>query len=118
VKDDGTLDYDDLEAKLRAHKVKLVAVTGASNVTGYLPDLYRIARLAHAHGARILIDGAQILAHAPVDVLPDSDTGTSTSSREPATRPTRPSARPSCSGRSSSSTRRRPTSPRAAPSST
>jgi selenocysteine lyase/cysteine desulfurase len=75
VKDDGTLDYDDLEAKLRQHPVKLVAVTGASNVTGYLPDIHQIARLAHAHGARILIDGAQILAHAPVDVLPDSDPG-------------------------------------------
>jgi selenocysteine lyase/cysteine desulfurase len=75
VKDDGTLDYDDFEAKLRQYPVKLVAVTGASNVTGYLPDIHRIARLAHAHGARILIDGAQILAHAPVDVLPDSDPG-------------------------------------------
>ena len=75
VKDDGTLDYDDLEAKLGQHMVKLVAVTGASNVTGYLPDVHRIARLAHAHGARILIDGAQILAHAPVDVLPDDDPG-------------------------------------------
>ena len=71
VKDDGTLDYDDLEAKLRAHEVKLVAVTGASNVTGYLTDMHRIARMAHAHGAKILIDGAQILAHAPVDVLPE-----------------------------------------------
>lgn len=75
VRDDGTLDYDDLESKLRTLDVKLVAVTGASNVTGYLTDVHRIARLAHAHGARILIDGAQILAHAPVDVLPDDDPG-------------------------------------------
>jgi selenocysteine lyase/cysteine desulfurase len=73
VKPDGTLDYDDLEAKLRRHAAKLVAVTGASNVTGYLTDLPRIARLAHAHGARVLVDGAQILAHAPVDVLPNDD---------------------------------------------
>lgn len=73
VKADGTLDYDDLEAKLKQHKVKLVAVTGASNVTGYLTDLPRIARLAHAHGARVLVDGAQILAHAPVDVRPNDD---------------------------------------------
>jgi len=75
VLEDGTLDYDDLEAKLGAHRVKLVAVTGASNVTGYLPDLPRIARLAHAHGARVLVDAAQLLAHAPVDVLPDDDPG-------------------------------------------
>ena len=75
VKPDGTLDYDDLEAKLRQHDVKLVAVTGASNVTGYLTDLDRIARLAHAHGARVLVDGAQILAHAPVDVRPNDAPG-------------------------------------------
>jgi cysteine desulfurase/selenocysteine lyase len=75
VKDDGTLDYDDLEAKLREQEVKLVAVTGASNVTGYLPDLHRIARMAHARGAKLLVDGAQILAHAPFDVLPDVDPG-------------------------------------------
>ena len=55
--------------------MKLVAVTGASNVTGYLTDMHRIARMAHAHGAKVLIDGAQILAHAPVDVLPDDDPG-------------------------------------------
>jgi cysteine desulfurase/selenocysteine lyase len=73
VREDGTLDYDDLAAKLSAHEVKLVAVTGASNVTGYLPDLPRVARLAHAHGARVLVDAAQLLAHAPVDVLPDDD---------------------------------------------
>lgn len=75
VKPDGTLDYDDLEHKLRAHRVKLVAVTGASNVTGYLPDLPRVARLAHSHGARVLVDAAQLLAHAPIDVLPDDDPG-------------------------------------------
>jgi cysteine desulfurase/selenocysteine lyase len=75
VKDDGTLDYDDLEAKLGAHAVKLVAVTGASNVTGYLTDIHRIARMAHARGAKILVDGAQLLAHAEVDVLPDTDPG-------------------------------------------
>ena len=75
VKDDGTLDYEDLERKMREHPVKLVAVTGASNVTGYLPDVHGIARMAHARGAAILLDGAQILAHAPVDVLPNDDPG-------------------------------------------
>ena len=75
VLEDGTLDYDDLESKLREHDVKLVAVTGASNVTGYLPDIHRIARLAHEHCARILVDGAQLLAHAPIDVGPDDDPG-------------------------------------------
>lgn len=73
VREDGTLDYDDLEAKLRMQPVKLVAVTGASNVTGYLPDVHRIARMAHAHGARVLVDAAQQLAHARICVLPQDD---------------------------------------------
>ena len=37
--------------------------------------MHRIARLAHAHGAKVLIDGAQVLAHAPVDMLPNDDPG-------------------------------------------
>lgn len=73
VRDDGTLDYEDLETKLRENDVKLVAVTGASNVTGYLPDVHRIARMAHGAGALILVDGAQLLAHARIDVRPDDD---------------------------------------------
>jgi cysteine desulfurase/selenocysteine lyase len=68
---DGTLDYGGLERLLRAHRVRLVALTGASNVTGYLPDIDRVARLAHAHGARILVDAAQLLAHARIDVRPE-----------------------------------------------
>ncbi len=71
---DGTIDYQDLETKLQQNRVKLVAITGGSNVTGYLPDIRLIARLAHAHGARILVDAAQLIAHHTVDMMPnDSD---------------------------------------------
>ena len=70
---DGALDMADLEAKLAAHPVKLVTVTGASNVTGWMPDLGRIARLAHAKGARICVDAAQMLAHHAIDVRPFGD---------------------------------------------
>jgi selenocysteine lyase/cysteine desulfurase len=73
ILEDGSLDYDDLEAKLKASRVKLVAVTAASNVTGFMPDIARIARLAHAHGARIVVDAAQILAHAPVRMHSNDD---------------------------------------------
>jgi cysteine desulfurase / selenocysteine lyase len=73
ILEDGTLDYDDLEQKLRAHAIKLVAVTGGSNVTGYLPDIHRIARLAHANGARILVDAAQLLAHKAIDMRGSGD---------------------------------------------
>lgn len=68
--DEGRLDYDEIESLLEKHTVKLVAVTGASNVTGYLPDIHRIARMAHKHGAYILVDGAQLLAHRTVRMRP------------------------------------------------
>lgn len=68
VAEDGGIDYSDLERQLRKCKVKLVAVSGASNVTGILPDIGLMAVLAHKYGAKILIDGAQILAHAPVNM--------------------------------------------------
>jgi selenocysteine lyase/cysteine desulfurase len=70
---DGTLDMNDLEAKLKKDKIKLVAVTGASNVTGFLPDIHEVARLAHRYGARILVDAAQVLAHTKIDVKPNED---------------------------------------------
>jgi cysteine desulfurase/selenocysteine lyase len=75
VTPDGRLDHEDLVAKLERERPKLVAVTGASNVTGYRPALHEIARLAHAHGALVLVDAAQLLAHAPLDVLPNDDPG-------------------------------------------
>lgn len=68
VHSDGTLDLDDFERKLAGSggRVKLVAVSGASNVTGYLPPIYDLAELAHRHGARILVDCAQLLPHRQV----------------------------------------------------
>ncbi len=69
---DGTLDMQHMEELLKNNRVKLVAITGASNLTGWLPPIYDIARMAHAHGALILVDGAQILAHYPMDVRADN----------------------------------------------
>jgi cysteine desulfurase / selenocysteine lyase len=70
---DGTIDMGDLESKLKANKVKLVAVTGASNVTGFITDIHKIAKLAHENGAKILVDAAQLLAHKRIDVKPNDD---------------------------------------------
>jgi cysteine desulfurase/selenocysteine lyase len=66
------LDLDDLQRKLEqlAGRAKLVAVTGASNVTGFVPPIYDIAELAHRHGAAILVDCAQLAPHRRVDVGP------------------------------------------------
>ncbi|MGX1976119.1 aminotransferase class V-fold PLP-dependent enzyme [Streptomyces kronopolitis] len=46
----------------------LVCVTGASNVTGELWPVRELAAAAHAHGARIVLDAAQLVPHHPVDL--------------------------------------------------
>ncbi|MFI1308171.1 aminotransferase class V-fold PLP-dependent enzyme [Streptomyces sioyaensis] len=46
----------------------LVCVTGASNVTGELWPVQELAAAAHAHGARIVLDAAQLVPHHPVDL--------------------------------------------------
>ncbi len=73
IDDEGRLDMEDLETRLGEQPVKLVAVTGASNVTGYMPPIHDIARLAHEHGARILVDAAQLYAHQKIDVRSPDD---------------------------------------------
>ncbi len=47
---------------------KLVAVTGASNLIGTMPDLSAIADLVHAAGALLFVDAVHLTAHAPVDM--------------------------------------------------
>ena len=65
VDEKGRIIYDDMERLLTENegKVKYVCVTAASNVTGYVTDVHRVAKMAHAHGAKIIVDGAQIVAH-------------------------------------------------------
>ncbi len=52
----GRVMYDDIERLLKENdgKVKYVAVTAASNVTGYVTDVNRVAKMAHEHGAKIV----------------------------------------------------------------
>ena len=68
----GRLSLQDLESKLQNYenKVKLVTVAGASNVTGYVNPINKIAQLAHKYGAKILVDGAQWVPHMTVDMKP------------------------------------------------
>ncbi|MGO8685681.1 MAG: aminotransferase class V-fold PLP-dependent enzyme [Candidatus Dormibacteria bacterium] len=55
-------------AALPAGRPALLAVTGASNVTGEVSPIAELAALAHRHGARILVDCAQLAPHRPIDV--------------------------------------------------
>lgn len=64
---DGSLDYDALEALFKP-STRLVVVTHASNLTGDVYDVERIARMAHAHGARIVVDAAQTAGTWPIDM--------------------------------------------------
>lgn len=64
---DGQLDLADARRQITA-KTKLVAVAHASNVLGVTNPVATIAELAHAQGAVVVVDGAQAVAHAPVDV--------------------------------------------------
>ncbi len=69
-RENGSLDVDDLERKARQHaeNLKVVTVTGASNVTGSMPPLGRIARIAHECGAWFVCDATQLVPHRPVDM--------------------------------------------------
>lgn len=53
---------------VRAPGPALVCVTGASNVTGEIWPVRELAAAAHAHGARIVLDAAQLAPHHPVDI--------------------------------------------------
>ncbi len=48
--------------------IDLVAVTGASNVTGEVWPLARLAEIVHRHGAQLFVDGAQLVPHRPIDM--------------------------------------------------
>jgi len=67
INNDGTLNMKEFEG-LITWKTKLIAVSHVSNVLGTINDVKEIAKMAHEHGARILLDSAQAVPHMPVDV--------------------------------------------------
>lgn len=67
VTDSGELCMDEYQTLLGSH-TRLVAVTHVSNALGTVNPVAEITRLAHAVGAKVLIDGAQAVAHQAVDV--------------------------------------------------
>ena len=73
VDDQGRVMYDEIEKQLKNNKVKYVSVTAASNVTGYVTDVHRVAKLAHKYGAKIIVDGAQIVAHRKFSMLGETE---------------------------------------------
>ncbi len=68
ITDAGELDLTDLDTLL-TDKTKLVTVTGMSNVLGTINDLHPIIEAAHAVGALVLVDGAQLIPHSATDFV-------------------------------------------------
>ncbi|MFC2095576.1 aminotransferase class V-fold PLP-dependent enzyme [Candidatus Bipolaricaulota bacterium] len=66
----GALDMDHLKHLLAelAPRVRLVAITGASNVTGHINPVHEIAELAHEAGAQVLVDAAQLAPHRSISI--------------------------------------------------
>ncbi len=64
----GTLNEDDIETVFRDGRVKMLAVTGQSNVLGVRPDLKKLIAIAKKHDALTCVDAAQLAGHAPIDV--------------------------------------------------
>lgn len=67
VDENGILDLDYFRSEISA-KTKIVAIAHASNVMGTIVPVKEITQIAHNFGAAVLIDGAQAIAHLPVDV--------------------------------------------------
>lgn len=63
----GRLDMVAFEALING-RTKWVAVTGASNLIGTMPDLKTIIALAHKHGARVFVDAVHLTPHQPINI--------------------------------------------------
>jgi selenocysteine lyase/cysteine desulfurase len=77
VNAEGFINLNALEALLCSYnqknqygkkRIKLVAVSGASNVLGVCNNIEEISQIAHRYGARLLVDAAQLVAHRKIDM--------------------------------------------------
>jgi len=77
VDDEGFISLKELETTLKSYnqenlfgkkRIKMVAVSGASNVLGVCNNIAEICRIAHQYGARVLVDAAQLVAHHQINM--------------------------------------------------
>ena len=70
VDEKGRLLINEFEEKLVRYngRVKYISVTGASNVTGYLNEIHKIAKIAHKYNSKIIVDGAQLVPHKRINM--------------------------------------------------
>lgn len=67
MQEDGTLALDEMKKHITS-KTKIVAITHVSNVLGVVNPIKEIAKIAHDHGAVLVVDGAQSTPHMKIDV--------------------------------------------------
>lgn len=74
---EGFFDTEELERLLAGYnqkkeygneRIKVVAISGASNVLGSANDLKSISLIVHKYGAKLLVDGAQLVAHRKIEI--------------------------------------------------
>jgi selenocysteine lyase/cysteine desulfurase len=77
VDPEGFVDLNELDTLLCSYnekeqygkkRIRLVAMSGASNVLGVFNNLAEISRIVHRYGARLLVDAAQLVAHRKVEM--------------------------------------------------
>jgi selenocysteine lyase/cysteine desulfurase len=81
VNDEGFIDLHELDTLLNSYnknklfgnkRIRLVAISGASNVLGVCNKIGEISRIVHQYDAKLLVDGAQLVAHQKVDMTADN----------------------------------------------
>lgn len=74
---EGELDMEHFVKLIQTYKdrIKLVSITGASNVSGYLNPIHEIARLTHEAGAAVILDASQLVPHRFTDIRENNDIG-------------------------------------------
>jgi cysteine desulfurase/selenocysteine lyase len=71
---EGVLDLDSIDKELRSGKIAVLAICGASNVTGIINPIEKLAEMAHAHGVLFVVDAAQLAPHHAIYLSgPDND---------------------------------------------
>ena len=77
VDNEGFVNLDELELILKKYnqegifgkkRIRIVAISGSSNVLGTFNDIQAISKIAHKYGARLLVDAAQVVAHRSVNM--------------------------------------------------
>lgn len=77
IDDNGFVNLNELEkllisynqeSRFEGKRIKLVSVSGASNVLGICNNLEEMSRIVHQYGARLLVDAAQLVAHRKIDM--------------------------------------------------